>query len=114
MTDYRRIYVNFIFKAKEPASNLDNMVVCDVDTDYTGRFAVVSSSEKQKAMEKPKVLERPKATSSKKKSMKKQVSKQSKLGADEAVDQMVSDMLQVNSIFCKDLLYFITIEKYLF
>jgi len=78
------------------------MVVCDVDTDYTGRFAVVSSSEKQKAMEKskamekPKVLERPKAASTKKKSMKKQVSKQSKLGADEAVDQMVSDMLQVS------------------
>ena len=36
-------------KAKESqGSGLDSMMVCDVDTDYTGRFAVVSSEKTPK------------------------------------------------------------------
>merc|ERR1739838_1130017 len=35
-------------KAKEPQTGLDSMMVCDVDTDYTGRFAVVSSEKTPK------------------------------------------------------------------
>ena len=72
-------------KAKEPISNMENMVVCDVDTDYTGRFAVVSSEKKS-------------SNSSKKSSYvnkNNQFSKELKIGGDEAVDQVATDMFQV-------------------
>ena len=67
---------------KEPVtgghSGVDSMVVCDVDTDYTGRFAVVSS---EKQMIGGNIS-------------KKQLSrhKENKLEGDEAVEQVVKDM----------------------
>ena len=68
---------------------MDNMVVCDVDTDYTGRFAVVSSEKKSTN-----------SMSNNKKSSfinsnKNQFSKELKIGEDEAVDQEANDMFQV-------------------
>ena len=59
-------------------SGVDSMVVCDVDTDYTGRFAVVSS---EKQMIGGNIS-------------KKQLSrhKENKLEGDEAVEQVVKDM----------------------
>ena len=79
ITDTKIFSVAVEAKAKEPISNLDNMVVCDVDTDYTGSFAVVSSEKKTKKM------------------FKKQLSKENfKIEAgDEAVDQVATDILQV-------------------
>ena len=74
---------------KPEICNMDNMVVCDVDTDYTGRFAVVSSEKKSSN-----------SMSNNKKSSfvnsnKNQFSKELKIGEDEAVDQEANDMFQV-------------------
>merc|ERR1712038_1494530 len=73
---------------KPEICNMDNMVVCDVDTDYTGRFAVVSSEKKSSN-----------SMSNNKKSSfvnsnKNQFSKELKIGEDEAVDQEANDMFQ--------------------
>ena len=67
---------------KEPVSGygghsgVDSMVVCDVDTDYTGRFAVVSSEKQTSTI------------------IKKQLSRhrENKIEADEAVEQVVKVM----------------------
>ena len=55
---------------------MDSMVVCDVDTDYTGRFAVVSSEKQTSTI------------------IKKQLSRhrENKIEADEAVEQVVKVM----------------------
>ena len=74
-------------KAKEPISNMENMVVCDVDTDYTGRFAVVSSEKKSSNSSKK--------SSSYVNNKNNQFSKELKIGGDEAVDQVATDMFQV-------------------
>ena len=73
---------------KPEICNMDNMVVCDVDTDYTGRFAVVSSEKKSSNSMSKK--------SSFVNSNKNQFSKELKIGEDEAVDQEANDMFQVN------------------
>ena len=58
---------------KEPVNTgVDSLVVCDVDTDYTGRFAVVSS-EKTKKISKH---------------------KESRLEGEEAVDQVIKDLVE--------------------
>ena len=72
---------------KPEICNMDNMVVCDVDTDYTGRFAVVSSEKKSSNSMSKK--------SSFVNSNKNQFSKELKIGEDEAVDQEANDMFQV-------------------
>ena len=68
-------------KASNAGGTLDSMMVCDVDTDYTGRFAVVSSNAVgvEKKNSKRKVV--------------KQVSKESKI--DEALDQMTTSIHEV-------------------
>ena len=68
-------------KAKEPPTGLDSMMVCDVDTDYTGRFAVVSSAEK---------------TPKRDKKVKKQVSKELKI-EENLLDQVVSSLPEVRA-----------------
>jgi len=66
---------------KEPVNaGVDSLVVCDVDTDYTGRFAVVSS-EKTKKVSKH---------------------KEHRLEGEEAVDQVVKDLAAQES--CEKLL----------
>ena len=69
-------------KAKEPPTGLDSMMVCDVDTDYTGRFAVVSSAEK---------------TPKRDKKVKKQVSKELKI-EENLLDQVVSSLPEVRAL----------------
>jgi len=75
---------------KEPVSGghsgVDSMVVCDVDTDYTGRFAVVSSEKQTSTI------------------IKKQLSRhrENKIEADEAVEQVVKVMKSQDS--CEKLL----------
>ena len=82
-------------KDQTGSGNMDNMVVCDVDTDYTGRFAVVSSEKKSSSNSNN-------SSSNKKSSFilnhhqnKNQFSKELKIGGDEAVDQVATDMFQV-------------------
>ena len=67
-------------KAKEPHSGRDSMMVCDVDTDYTGRFAVVSSEKTPKRI------------------AAKQMSKESKI--EENNDQVVSSLPEVRKQHC--------------
>ena len=69
-------------KAKDThvAGGLDSMMVCDVDTDYTGRFAVVSSTEK-----KPKRIQAVK-----------QISKESKI--DQTLDQTTANLPEVKLV----------------
>ena len=62
-------------KAKEPQTGLDSMMVCDVDTDYTGRFAVVSSEKTPKRV--------------------KHVPPSKELRIDENLDQVVSSLPEV-------------------
>ena len=62
-------------KAKEPQTGLDSMMVCDVDTDYTGRFAVVSSEKTPKRV--------------------KYVTPSKELKNDENMDQVVSNLPEV-------------------
>lgn len=67
-------------KSKPDANNLDAMMVCDVDTDYTGRFAVVSSSAATEKQQRKRVVM-------------KQVSKEFKYD-----DEMVKSMHEVGNI----------------
>ena len=69
-------------KAKEPPTGMDSMMVCDVDTDYTGRFAVVSSAEK---------------TPKRNKKVKKQVSKELKI-EENLLDQVVCSLPEVRAL----------------
>ena len=62
-------------KAKEPQTGLDSMMVCDVDTDYTGRFAVVSSEKTPKRV--------------------KHAPPSKELKIDEKLDQVVSNLPEV-------------------
>ena len=96
-------------KASQPAGSLDNMMVCDVDTDYTGRFAVVSSSSDKKKVEKKSAAKKSagkksvekksaeKKSSGGKRVVVKQVSKEFKLEGDDAVDQTVGNLPEVNN-----------------
>ena len=71
-------------KAKEPPTGLDSMMVCDVDTDYTGRFAVVSSATE-------------KTPTKRDKKVKKQVSKELKI-EENLLDQVVSSLPEVRTL----------------
>ncbi len=68
------------------ASGLNSMMVCDVDTDYTGRFAVVSSSENK----------RQGSSKKRNKVVVKQVSTEFKIEGNDALDQMVASFPEVN------------------